>query len=118
MSISSVRLVPSIAVEMNVPVSTAQWMLTINLLAGAMATPVMGRISDGPHRKQLLLVALSLILIGSIIAAVAPNFTILLIGRAFQGLRYGIVPFTISLARRHVPATTVQATGQGVSLNS
>ena len=42
-------LVPSISQEMGVPVSTAQWMLTLNLLAGAIATPVMGRLSDGPH---------------------------------------------------------------------
>ncbi len=109
-------LVPSIAVEMNVPVSTAQWMLTINLLAGAIATPVMGRLSDGPHKKKLLLVALSLILFGSIVAAVAPNFTIFLIGRALQGLSYGIVPVTISLARRYVPATKVQASISSLSV--
>lgn len=95
-------LVPSISLAMAVPVSTAQWMLTVNLLAGAIATPVMGRLSDGPHKKILLLVALVVILAGSIIAALAPNFTVFLIGRALQGLTYGIVPVTIALARRYV----------------
>ncbi len=95
-------LVPSIALEFEVTVSTAQWMLTINLLVGAIATPVMGRLSDGPHKKRLLLVSLAVILAGSVIAAVAPNFTVFLIGRGLQGLTYGIVPVTIAMARRYV----------------
>lgn len=97
-------LVPAVARDMDVPVATAQWMLTVNLLVGAIATPVMGRLADGPHRKCLLLVALWIILAGSIVAAVAPNFTIFLVGRALQGLTYGIVPVTIALARRHLPS--------------
>ncbi|GAA4045986.1 MFS transporter [Arthrobacter methylotrophus] len=101
-------LVPSVSHEMGVSVSTAQWMLTLNLLVGAIATPVMGRLSDGPHKKRLLLVSLAIILLGSIIAAVAPNFTVFLIGRALQGLSYGIVPVTIALARRYVAAERVQ----------
>ncbi|MCX6500691.1 MAG: MFS transporter [Arthrobacter sp.] len=101
-------LVPTISREMDVSVSTAQWMLTLNLLVGAIATPVMGRLSDGPHKKRLLLWALSIILLGSVIAAVAPNFTVFLIGRALQGLSYGIVPVTIALARRYVAADKVQ----------
>lgn len=109
-------LVPTIAQEMGVPVSTAQWMLTLNLLAGAIATPVMGRLSDGPHKKKLLLIALGIILVGSIIAAVAPNFTVFLIGRALQGLTYGVVAVTISLARRYVPAHKVQSSISSLSV--
>ncbi|ASN38031.1 MFS transporter [Arthrobacter sp. 7749] len=109
-------LVPSISLEMGVPVSTAQWMLTLNLLAGAIATPVMGRLSDGPHKKKLLLVSLTIILAGSIIAAVAPNFTIFLIGRALQGLSYGIVAVTISLARRYVAEHQVQGSISSLSV--
>ncbi len=44
-------LVPSISQEFDVSVSSAQWMLTVNLLVGAVVTPVMGRLSDGPHKK-------------------------------------------------------------------
>ncbi|MEV8148556.1 MFS transporter [Arthrobacter sp. NPDC080073] len=101
-------LVPSISREMDVSVSTAQWMLTVNLLVGAVATPIMGRLSDGPHKKRLLMSALSIILIGSIIAAVSPNFTVFLVGRALQGLTYGVVPVTIALARRYVRSDKVQ----------
>jgi MFS family permease len=102
-------LVPTISTEMHVEVHTAQWMLTVNLLAGAIATPVMGRLSDGPHKKRLLLVALGVIFAGSVLAAVAPTFPVFLVGRALQGLSYGIVPVTIALARRYVEAPRVQS---------
>ncbi|MGP4967579.1 MFS transporter, partial [Glutamicibacter ardleyensis] len=100
-------LVPSIAATYQISVSAAQWMLTVNLLAGAVATPVMGRLSDGPHKKKLLLYSLVIILLGSILAALAPTFGIFLIGRAMQGLTYGIVPVTIALARRYSDPKTV-----------
>lgn len=96
-------LVPTISTEFHVTVGAAQWMLTINLLVGAIVTPVMGRLSDGPHKKRLLVGALTVILVGSVVAALASNFAVFLIGRALQGLSYGIVPMTIALARRYLP---------------
>jgi predicted MFS family arabinose efflux permease len=111
-------LVPTISREMDVSVSTAQWMLTLNLLVGAVATPVMGRLSDGPHKKRLLLSALWIILAGSVIAAAAPNFTVFLIGRALQGLTYGIVPVTIALARRYVAADKVRSSISSLSVTA
>ena len=95
-------LVPSVAAEFDITVSTAQWMLTVNLLVGAVATPIMGRLADGPHTRRLLLSSLSVIFVGSIIATLAPNFTVFLLGRALQGLLYGTVPISIALARRHL----------------
>lgn len=109
-------LVPSIAAGFQVPVSTAQWMLTINLLVGAIATPVMGRLSDGPHKKRLLVFSLVIIFIGSVLAAAAPNFTVFLIGRALQGLTYGIVPVTIALARRYLEPAKVQSSISSLSV--
>lgn len=96
-------LVPTISRELDVAVSAAQWTLTINLLVGAVVTPVMGRLSDGPHKKRLLMVSLLIIMAGSVIAASAPNFSVFLVGRALQGLTYGIVPVTIAVARRYLP---------------
>ncbi|WP_143965891.1 MFS transporter [Gordonia zhaorongruii] len=100
-------LVPSIADAMGITIGSTQWMLTVNLMVGAVATPIMGRLSDGPRPGRLLLIALGVIFVGSVVAAVAPNFTVFLIGRALQGLSYGIVPVTIVLARRHLSADQV-----------
>lgn len=101
-------LVPSVALEFDIPVSAAQWMLTVNLLVGAVATPIMGRLADGPHTRRLLLISLGVIFAGSVVATVASSFTVFLIGRALQGLLYGTVPITIALARRHLSYTASQ----------
>lgn len=109
-------LVPSIAGAFHVSVATAQWMLTVNLLVGAVATPVMGRLSDGPHKKRLLLLSLSIVLAGSVVAALAPTFAIFLVGRAMQGLSYGIVPVTIAIARRYVEPSHQQSSISALSV--
>lgn len=95
-------LVPSVAAQFDITVSQAQWMLTVNLLVGAVATPIMGRLADGPHTRRLLLISLSVIFVGSVVATAANTFPIFLVGRALQGLLYGTVPVTIALARRHL----------------
>lgn len=102
-------LVPSVADSFGIAISSAQWLLTINLLVGAVATPVMGRLSDGPHKNRLLLVSLVIVLAGSVLAASTSSFTLFLVGRALQGLTYGIVPVTIAMARRYVEPSRVQS---------
>ncbi|WP_259346241.1 MFS transporter [Curtobacterium sp. ME26] len=94
-------LIPIIARELHVEVATAQWLLTANLLVGAIATPIVGRLSDGVAAKRLLIVVLSLILVGSVVAATAASFPQLLIGRVLQGFSYSVIPVTITLLRRH-----------------
>jgi MFS family permease len=82
--------------------------LTVNLLVGAISTPVMGRLADGPRPRRVLLGMLVGVLIGSVLCAVPGGFAQLLFGRALQGLTYGIIPVTITLARRHLPAGEVR----------
>lgn len=92
-------LVPVVAVEMDVPASAAQWMITGNLLLGSLVSPISGRLSDRAGKKALLLWLLGLALTGSVIAALAAEFWVLLAGRVIQGFAYGIVPVSIAIAR-------------------
>ncbi|KPC61572.1 MFS transporter [Streptomyces chattanoogensis] len=118
-------LVPAVAADQRVPVSTAQWMLTGNLLVGAVTTPVLGRLADGPRSRRMLLLALAAVALGSALAATAGTFPQLLAGRALQGPTCGMVPVTMALARRHLPSDRVEqaiatlavtaATGAGLS---
>src|ERR1700744_324132 len=43
-------LITSVATTFGVSLDGAQWTLTIALLSGAVATPVLGRLGAGPHR--------------------------------------------------------------------
>jgi MFS family permease len=92
-------LVPSIAAAEHVPLPDAQWSLTITLLVGAVATPVLGRLGDGPRRRAVMLGALVVVVAGSALAALPLGYGWLLTGRALQGFGLGLTPLAIATAR-------------------
>nr|WP_260864795.1 MULTISPECIES: MFS transporter [Streptomyces] len=100
-------LIPAIAAMDRVPVVDAQWSLTITQLVAAVATPVMGRLGDGPHRRAVVVGTLALVVVGCLLAALPLGFATLLVGRALQGIGLGLTPLTIAVARDALP--TVRA---------
>jgi MFS family permease len=95
-------LIPTIAREQHVSLEAAQWMLTLTLLVGVVATPVLGRLGDGARRERVLFATLGAVLAGSVVAATSQSFAQLLVGRGLQGIGYGTVPLCIALAREHL----------------
>ena len=65
------------------------WLLTSYLLASLITTPIYGRLSDGYGRRPLFIAALTIFIVGSTVAAVAPTFGVLVIARTVQGLGAG-----------------------------
>ena len=108
-------LIPTVARTNHVSLATAQWSLTVTLLAGAVATPTMGRLADGPRRRQVVLGALGSVVVGSLLAALPLSFGWLVAGRALQGVGLGMTPLTIAVARDHLP---VERARSAVSLLS
>src|SRR5699024_2998963 len=47
------------------------------------------------------------LIIGNILAAVSTDLTLLLVGRALQGLMAGVIPLGIAVLRDHLPAKRV-----------
>jgi MFS family permease len=80
------------------------WSGTGFLLASTACQPLFASFSHIFGRRQLLLVALIPFTIGSLVAGCARNFTILLIGRCFQGVGGGgIIALTSVLLTDLVP---------------
>ncbi|WUD70733.1 MFS transporter [Streptomyces sp. NBC_00510] len=96
-------LVPTIAAEEHVSLNDAQWSLTVTLLVGAVVTPVMGRLGDGPRRRPVILGALVAVLTGCVLAALPLGIGCLVTGRALQGLGLGLTPLAIATARDALP---------------
>ena len=103
-------LIPTLARTDHVSLSTGEWMLTITLLTGALVTPVMGRLADGPRQRDVILFALICVVAGCAVAAVSQNFTELLVGRGLQGVGLGVLPVAMAIARRHLPAERARRT--------
>ncbi|MGW4478548.1 MFS transporter [Rhodococcus triatomae] len=84
--------------------SNATWVVTATLVAGAVFTPITGRLGD-IHGKRRMLLACSVPLIaGSLVCALATSVVPMVAGRALQGLGMGIIPLGIAALRELVPA--------------
>ena len=103
-------LIPTLSRADGVSLSTGEWILTITLLTGALATPVMGRLADGPRQRAVILVALGAVVVGCVLSAVSNGFTVLIIGRALQGVGLGLLPVAMAIARRNLPPDAARQT--------
>lgn len=92
-------LVPSIATRYDVPLATAQWILTSTLIAAAATTPAIGRWGSGRLRRPVVLGALAIVLAGAVLAALPLGMGALIAGRAAQGLGLAVAPLTLAVAR-------------------
>lgn len=92
-------LVPSIAEQYDVSVAAAQWALTATLLAGAVATPVLGRLGSGRRRRPTVLAGIAVVLVGTVLAALPLGYGPLVAGRALQGVGLALVPLALAVAR-------------------
>nr|WP_042186557.1 MFS transporter [Kibdelosporangium sp. MJ126-NF4] len=102
-------LIPTIAAENQVSLAEAQWSLTITLLVASVAAPVMGRLGDGPYRRQVFLLSLVAMMLGGVLAALPVGFEPFLVGRGLQGLGLGLTPLAIATAREALPPERMRA---------
>ncbi|PSL08126.1 MFS transporter [Haloactinopolyspora alba] len=103
-------LITSVATTFHVSLDSAQWTLTIALLSGAVATPVLGRLGAGPHRRATILATLAIVVVGSALTVLPLPFAWLLVGRAAQGVGLGLTALMMGMARDHLPEERSAAT--------
>jgi MFS family permease len=101
------------------PADTA-WAVTVTLLAGAVVTPVVGRLGDMYGKRRMLSISLVVLVSGSVVCALADSLTPMIIGRGLQGLAAGVIALGISIMRDEVPgerlasATALMSASLGV----
>ncbi|GAA0453606.1 MFS transporter [Paractinoplanes deccanensis] len=119
-------VLPTIQQDLHTSTGTVTWVLTAWLLSASVATPLMGRIADMLGKDRTLLVALAAIAVGCLIAAIAPNVTVLIVARVLQGLGGAVFPVSFGIIRDEFPAERVSsavgilaaviATGSGLGI--
>ena len=109
-------LVPAIAATMRTTLPSAQWSLTVTLLVGAVATPVIGRLGDGPHRRRVMLVVLGVVTLGGVLAALPLGLGWLIAGRGLQGFGLGLTPLAIATAREALQGERSRSTIAALSI--
>lgn len=85
-----------VASQHGVSASTATWVLTAAFISSAVATPLLGRCADMFGHRRVIAGGLLFLMVGSLMAAFAPSFAVLVIARTLQGISAPLYPVVIS----------------------
>lgn len=98
-----VPVIKDLPVLLNTAPSNATWVMTATLLAGAVATPIMGRLGDLYGKRRMLLTSLAVMVVGSLICGFTSDLLVMIVGRALQGFAMGAIPLGIGIMRDELP---------------
>ena len=86
-----ITAIPPVMAEMNITANSAQWLTTVFMLVNGIMIPVSAFLISRFTTRQLFLSAMGVFAVGTLVAAVAPNFEILLFGRVIQSTGAGVM---------------------------
>jgi len=75
---------PEIMLDLNIEASTAQWLVTGYMLVNGILIPASAFFIQRYSNRSIFIIAMSLFVLGTLFAAIAPVFSVLLIGRMIQ----------------------------------
>lgn len=109
-------ILPEIGKQYGVETSMSQWLVIGYMLMIGFVLPFSSILTKHFSVRTLTIFALSAFGIGAVISAAAPNFPLLLAGRAIQGVGLGIaLPLTFSMVMEIMP---VQKLGAAMGMTS
>ena len=90
--------------DTGVGVNTVQWLATAYMLGAAVMVPVSAFAYRSFNTRKLFCATVSLLVIGSIVGALAPGFSVLLAGRILQSLGTGmLIPIGMNITLEAAP---------------
>ena len=96
---------PSIMEDFSTTATTAQWLLTGFMLTMAVVLPATGWMLERFTTRSVFLFATVTFLVGTMMAAVSPNFAIMLVARILQALGTAVImPLLMTVSMMMVPA--------------
>ena len=74
------------------------WVFSAYMLASTVTVPLYGKLSDVYGRRPFFLLAIVLFMVGAVVSGLAPSMTVLILGRAIQGLGAGgLIPLAMAV---------------------
>lgn len=98
-----VPLIGDLPLLLDTTASNASWVITATLLVAAVATPVSGRLGDLYGKQRMMLICASVLVVGSVVCALATSVAPMIVGRGLQGVGMGMIPLGISAMRDLLP---------------
>jgi EmrB/QacA subfamily drug resistance transporter len=102
-----VPALPDLQREFGAAPTTISWVLSAFLLTASVATGLLGRLGDMFGKRRMLMYALTVSLLGTLLAALAPNIGVLIAARAIQGVGAATFPLAFGIVREQFPRDRV-----------
>ncbi|MFC7643219.1 MFS transporter [Streptosporangium lutulentum] len=80
---------PTIIADLHATEATYSWVITAELLATTVTTPIWGKLADLVSKKVLVQLGLIIYVVGSALGGLAPNAGLLISARVIQGIGVG-----------------------------
>lgn len=105
---------PQLEAHLGVATATVQWLVTGYMLVIGVVLPLNSLLTKWFTTRQVVIFGLVDFIVGAVIAAMAPSFSILLIGRMIQGIATGLIlPLMFTVAMQVFPPAKL-GTAMGV----
>ncbi|MFL6498076.1 MAG: MFS transporter [Nitrososphaera sp.] len=95
--------IPDFIQDFNISYSTSSWILSSYLIAGAVMTPIAGRLSDIYGKKKILLIVMTVYSTGILAGGFANSIGFMLAARAAQGVGMSMFPIAFGIIREILP---------------
>ncbi|MFB9308733.1 MFS transporter [Agromyces hippuratus] len=95
-------LLAAIADHLSVTDADITWFLTVQTLAAAVFVPLLSKLGDIFGHRRMLRIAVVAVLIGTLVTALVPNFTVVLIARVLIGPLAVWLPLEIALVHNRI----------------
>ncbi len=104
---------PFLINDFDISYNTSSWILTSYLIAGAVMTPIVGKLSDIYGKKKILLVVIIIYTLGTLLGGLSNNIFMLVVSRIIQGIGLAMFPVAFAIIRDKFPENKLSI-GQGI----
>ena len=95
--------IPDFIRDFNISYNTSSWILSSYLIAGAVMTPIAGRLSDIYGKKKILLIVMAAYSTGILAGGFSNTIEFMLAARAAQGVGMSMFPIAFGIIREILP---------------
>lgn len=108
-----VPAIPDLIKDFHISYGMSSWILTSYLIAGAIMTPISGKLADIYGRKKMLLVVMIIYAVGVSLGGFVTDIYQMLVIRIIQGIGMSMFPIAFGIIREMFPRSKL-AIGQGI----
>lgn len=105
--------IPDFIKDFDVSYNTSSWILSSYLIAGAVMTPIAGKLADLYGKKKVLLIVMMIYSTGILVGGFANTFSFMILARIAQGVGMSMFPIAFGIVRDIFPMEKL-AMAQGI----